>query len=395
MSNKAEQLRHIYGGYDRSIDAPAGIRVRTGDVEDGDTLGSLLRDDSATAEDLLLASEEREPRIKFLKQFFALLKQTLSPDECKFIKLRFTKKKTDRQIAVWLGFKSVSGVFASIKDKLRAQERTIKRLAERSQWDGAALFVRQITTSVNELSRDESVIKSKVPTPAHGYYAMQQAIERAEARENASEESKIRRRFYMRGVYQSGAILTEYSGALQEIVSKCRLGLYGFLGYIDAVFAWTEHNPPEQGDDETAAQELKRLRADFREYVAMLDVQLNNPRDEIFDLVAEKLAETIATQDLSAENVHANLHERKRKLAAKLQARRDFLASLPIEKKTEERVRARLEEIRLQEQAQTGNVEINRDFQNFQSRSAGQKARRAMEYQKRTAAHVAGLLPGT
>lgn len=395
MSNKAEQLRHIYGGYDRSIDAPAGIRGRTGDVEDGDTLGSLLRDDSATAEDLLLASEDREPRIKFLKQFFALLKQTLSPDECKFIKLRFTKKKTDRQIAVWLGFKSVSGVFASIKDKLRAQERTIKRLAERSQWDGAALFVRQITTSVNELSRDESVIKAKVPTPAHGYYAMQQAIERAEARENNSEESKIRRRFYMRGVYQSGAILTEYSGALQEIVSKCRLGLYSFLGYINAVFEWTEHNPPEQGDHKVV-EELRRLRADFREYVAMLDVQLNNPRDEIFDLVAEKLTETIAEQDFSADNVYANLHERKRRLAAKLQARRDFLAQLPGVKKADETARARMEEIRLQEQAQTVNVEIARDFQKFQSRSAGQRLRREIENQTRARVnHVVGLLPST
>lgn len=395
MSNKAEQLRHIYGGYDRSIDAPAGIRGRTGDVEDGDTLGSLLRDDSATAEDLLLASEDREPRIKFLRQFFALLKQTLSPEEFKFIKLRFTKKKTDKQIAVWLGFKSVSGVFASIKNKLRAQERTIKRIAERSQWDGATLFVRQITTSVNELSRDESVIKSKVPTPAHGYYAMQQAIERAEARENASEESKIRRRFYMRGVYQSGAILTEYSGALQELISKCRFGLQAFLGYIDALYTWVEYKNPQQGDP-NAAEELKRLRADFREYFAMLNIELNNPRDEIFDLVAEKLAETIARQDLSAENIHANLHERKRRLAAKLQARRDFLNQLPCVKKADEIARARMEEIRLHEQAQSANIEIDRDFQKFQSRSTGQKRRRAMEYQKRMeATPVARLLPGT
>lgn len=389
MSNKTEQLRHIYGGYDVSIDAPAGIRGRTGDVEDGDTLGSLLRDDSATAEDLLLASEDREPRIKFLRQFFALLKQTLSPEEFKFIKLRFTKKKTDKQIAVWLGFKTVSGVFVSIKNKLRAQERTIKRLAERSQWDGAALFVRQITTSVDELSRDESVIKTKLPTPAHGYYAMQQAIERAEARENGSEESKIRRRFYMRGMYQSAAILTEYSGALQEVISECRSKLYGFLGYIDAHFDWFNYQPPEQGNPEALEQELKRIRAEFREYVAMLDVLLNNPRDELFDLVAEKLAETIAGQDLSAENVHANLHERKRRLAAKLQARRDFLDSLPGIYIT----KARIEEIRLQEQAQ--GVQTNREFQKTQRRSSGQKLRFEIERKKRTeAAQIAGLLPG-
>ena len=336
MSNKAEQLRHIYGNYDRSIDAPASIRGRTGDVEDGDTLGSLLRDDSATAEDLLLASEDREPRIKFLKQFFALLKQTLSTDECKFIKLRFTKKKTDKQIAVWLGFKSVSGVFASIKDKLRAQERTIKRLAERSQWDGAELFVKQITTSIKELSRDESVIKEKVPTPARGYYAMQQAIERAEARENASEESKIRRRFYMRGVYQSGAILTEYSTAFQKVILEIRRELNSFLGYIEAYYTWVEYNPPEQGNP-NAAQELKKIREDFQEYAAMLNVLLNNPRDEIFDIVAEKLSEKIIYQDLSAENVNANLHAGKQRLAAKLQARRDFLNSLPSIKQVEER----------------------------------------------------------
>lgn len=320
--SKSGELRILQ--YGRSIDAPVNYHHRTGDVEDGDTLGGLLRDDSAAAEDLLLTSEDREPRIKFLRQFFAQLKQTLSPEEFKFIKLRFTKKKTDRQIAVWLGFKNVSVVFSSIKDKLRAQERIIKRLAERSRWDGAELFVRQITTSVNELSRDESVITAKLPTPAYGYYAMQQAIERAETRENGSEERKIRRRFYMRGVYQSGAILTEYSGALQEVVSKCRSSLYGFLGFIVATFAWTEHNPPEQGNPE-AAEELKRLRADFLEYVTMLDAQLNTPRDEIFELVAEKLTEAIAGQDLSAENIHANLHKHKRKLAAKLRARHDFL----------------------------------------------------------------------
>ncbi len=341
--SKIEQLRHIYGGCDSSIDAPSGIRGRTGEVENGDTLGSLLRDDSATAEELLLASEDREPRIKFLRQFFALLKETLSSEEFKFIKLRFTKKKTDKQIAVWLGFKNVSGVFVSIKDKLRAKERTIQRLAERSQWDGAALFVRQITTSVNELSRDESVIKSKVPTPSNGYYAMQQAIERAEAREKGTEESKIRRRFYMRGVYQSGAILAEYSGALQDIISKCRLGLFGFLGYIDATYDWIEHMPHEENPEE-AARELKSLRADFREYTAMLKIQLKNPFDELFDLVAEKLSEKIINQDLSAENKHANAHitlgNGRNRLAAKLQARRDFLEALPTPKKAKERMSA-------------------------------------------------------
>ncbi len=310
MSNKAEQLRHIYGGYDRSIDAPAGIRGRTGDVEDGDTLGNLLRDDSATAEDLLLASEDREPRIKFLKQFFALLKQTLSPDECKFIKLRFTKKKTDRQIAVWLGFKSVSGVFASIKDKLRAQERTIKRLAERSQWDGAALFVRQITTSVNELSRDENILAVKIPANASGYEALKRAVELANARENAPEERKIRRRFYMRGAYQAGVVLN--SSEMDEVKREIRLSLHGLLGMIHAAYDIIEYKIEKSEAltvyGEEQAEEIP-LTLDFLRDVAVGIRAAAKHVDEAgkinIDEIARKVADLIINNDYSEKtNVH-------------------------------------------------------------------------------------------
>lgn len=315
MSNKAEQLRHIYGGYDRSIDAPASIRGRTGDVEDGDTLGSLLRDDSATAEDLLLASEDREPRIKFLRQFFALLKQTLSPEEFKFIKLRFTKKKTDKQIAVWLGFKSVSGVFASIKDKIRAQERTIKRLAERSQWDGATLFVRQITTSVNELSRDENILSVRIPANASGYEALKRAVELANARENAPEERKIRRRFYMRGAYQAGAVFN--SSEMDELKRKIRLSLHELLGMMHAATLIIENKihtkegltvyGEEQADEIPLTLDfLRDVAVDIREAAKRVDetgkINLNE--------FARKIADLIVNNDYS-EKTNVHIHDKR------------------------------------------------------------------------------------
>mgnify|MGYP001115034500 CR=1 FL=1 len=101
--SKTDEIRNRFHS---SIDAPSSVRQRSGESEDGEALGELLSDNSRSALEELEEREERPERVRFLKQFFALLKQTLTPEEFKFIKLRYTKKKTDRQIAVWLGFKS-------------------------------------------------------------------------------------------------------------------------------------------------------------------------------------------------------------------------------------------------------------------------------------------------
>lgn len=326
MSNKAEQLRHIYGCYDRSIDAPAGIRGRTGDVEDGDTLGSLLRDDSATAEDLLLASEDREARVKFLRQFFALLKQTLFPEEFKFIKLRFTKKKTDKQIAVWLGFKSVSGVFSSIKDKLRAQERTVKRLAARSQWDGAAAFVKAITKSVTELSKDIVILHTKALQES-GFEALMRAQEIASEREKKPEEYKIHRRFYMRGFYHGTQIQARTEPLYQEI----RLKLHGLIGYIDAMRDYIDVEKPD-------TEEFYRgMRRDVREYVEELKALIIPTKEAFF----ETLAEQIIGEDMDGNKSYSERCEERRK---RDQALFETVYNQPLIAKSIQRVNEKIEQ---------------------------------------------------
>ena len=116
--SKTDEIRNRFHG---SIDAPSSVRQRSGESEDGESLGELLSDNSRSALEELEEREERPERVRFLKQFFALLKQTFTPEEFKFIKLRYTKKKTDRQIAVWLGFKSTGAGGTNVQSIGRAE----------------------------------------------------------------------------------------------------------------------------------------------------------------------------------------------------------------------------------------------------------------------------------
>lgn len=231
--SKSGELRILR--YGRSVDAPVNFRHRTGDNEDGVAFSDTLEDESASALDMLIESEGRDVRVKFLKQFFALLKQTLSPEEFKFIKLRFTKQKTDNQIVVWLGLKSAGFVFRSIREKLRAHERTIRHLAMRSKWNEAELFIKQIMTSINDLSRNECILdmRAEMPKDARGFHALKQAVEIAERRENMTEERKIRRRFYMRGMHQASKDIFK-SEELEKINKEAQLNLCELIGTIDA-----------------------------------------------------------------------------------------------------------------------------------------------------------------
>lgn len=79
--SKTDEIRNRFHG---SIDAPSSVRQRNGESEDGEALGELLSDNSRSALEELEEREERPERVRFLKQFFALLKQTLTPEEFKF-----------------------------------------------------------------------------------------------------------------------------------------------------------------------------------------------------------------------------------------------------------------------------------------------------------------------
>ena len=210
--SKTDEIRNRFHS---SIDAPSSVRQRNGESEDGEALGELLSDNSRSALEELEEREERPERVRFLKQFFALLKQTLTPEEFKFIKLRYTKKKTDRQIAVWLGFKSTGAVFKSIREKLRREERTLNRLVERSAWEGAKAFVKAITESVKELSQDTTLLRSEALKES-GFAAFMKAQEIASERQQMSEKYRTHRRFFMRGVYYG----TKISVPAEELYHK-------------------------------------------------------------------------------------------------------------------------------------------------------------------------------
>lgn len=317
MSGKVEQLRHRF---DQSLEKPLNIMNRSGDSEEGDTLGSLLRDDSATAEELLFAGEDREPRIKFLRKFFALLKQILSPEEFKFIKLRYTKKKTDSQIAVWLGFKGASGVFKSIREKLRREERTIRRLSERSDWDGAEIFVKAISESVNELSKDVTTLYAE-PMQKSGFAAFMRAQEIASEREKKPQEYKIHRRFYMRGFYHGTQIQEE----TEPLFEKIRLKLYGLLGYIDAMRAYAENETPEE------LEFYQGMRRDIREYMEMIKALSIFTKEEFF----ENLAAQILGEDLDGNKSFSERCAEKRE---REESRFEFVYSQPLVTKSIKRV---------------------------------------------------------
>lgn len=290
--SKTDEIRNRFHS---SIDAPSSVRQRNGESEDGEALGELLSDNSRSALEELEEREERPERVRFLKQFFALLKQTLTPEEFKFIKLRYTKKKTDRQIAVWLGFKSTGAVFKSIREKLRREERTLNRLVERSAWEGAKAFVKAITESVKELSQDTTLLRSEALKES-GFAAFMKAQEIASERQQMSEKYRTHRRFFMRGVYYG----TKISVPAEELYHKIRLRLYGLLGYIDAMAAVSDYQ------QKTSLEFYQGIRQDIREYVEMVKTLALPGKEGFFQelagaLLREDLDETKSYSDRCAE----------------------------------------------------------------------------------------------
>lgn len=321
--SKTDEIRNRFHS---SIDAPSSVRQRNGESEDGEALGELLSDNSRSALEELEEREERPERVRFLKQFFALLKQTLTPEEFKFIKLRYTKKKTDRQIAVWLGFKSTGAVFKSIREKLRREERTLNRLVERSAWEGAKAFVKAITESVKELSQDTTLLRSEALKES-GFAAFMKAQEIASERQQMSEKYRTHRRFFMRGVYYG----TKIGAPAEDLYNKIRLRLYGLLGYIDAMSDYIDIEKPE------CFEFYQGIRQDIQEYVEMVKTLALPGKEGFFQelagaLLREDLDETKSYSDRCAEK-----REREEAYFAELH-------KLPRIKKVDKLVKERLVE---------------------------------------------------
>lgn len=292
--SKTDEIRNRFHS---SIDAPSSVRQRSGESENGEALGELLSDNSRSALEELEEREERPERVRFLKQFFALLKQTLTPEEFKFIKLRYTKKKTDRQIAVWLGFKSTGAVFKSIREKLRREERILNRLVERSAWEGAKAFVKAITESVKELSQDMALLRSEALKES-GFAAFMKAQEIASERQQMSEKYRTHRRFFMRGVYYG----TKIGAPAEDLYNKIRLRLYGLLGYIDAMRDYIDIEKPE------CFEFYQGIRQDIREYVETVKT-LELPGKEGF---FQELAGALLREDLDETKSYSERCAEKR-----------------------------------------------------------------------------------
>ena len=281
--SKTDEMRNRFHV---SLDAPIGIGQRSGETEEGTSLGEMLTEGTPDVLGGIIYEEEREERVRFLKQFFALLKQILTPEEFKFIKLRFTKKKTDKQIAVWLGFHSASGVFRSIREKLRGEERTLNRLVGKSEWEGAGAFVKAITENVIELSRDAEVMKSDSMRSC-GFSAFMKAQELAWKREHVEERARVKRRFYMRGFYRG----VQISPKIDDLSDRIRGRLYEILSYMNLM---VDH---VNNAKETRIGFYEHVRKDILEYLGLVQRLVTLMKDSFFEDFANYISDGILEED--------------------------------------------------------------------------------------------------
>ncbi len=300
----AETLRHRF---DKSLNAGVGISHRTGDVEDGDELLDLMASGEISAEDKLIADEERADRIKFLKQFFAVLKQTLTPEEYKFVKLRFTQDKKDRQIAVWLGFPNADWVFRTIREKLRAEEKTIERLCARSPWEGARAFVWAITREERTIVKNKRVLNSP-PLQKLGFSAFMRATEHVNRVQEHQAQAGIYRRFYMRGIYHGVKLSPEIDEEIKFYKDLLKNALMELTASIQVYADYTAERLEEFKNEEQTLDvlDLFRFSSRMRERVVKLvdeqeKILCTASKDDFF----KKLSERLLAEDMDGNKMYA------------------------------------------------------------------------------------------
>ncbi len=289
----SDTIRHRF---DTSLNSAARISHRTGDNENGDELLDLIPAGAWDVADQMIEREERPERIKFLKQFFSLLKQTLTPEEFKFVKLRFTKKKTDKQIATWLGFPSAAGAFREIQKKLQGEERTIRHIVERSEWEGAEAFATALTSGINTLIKDEETLQA-VTRHGAGFAAIEQATEYINRLKGADERAKTHRKFFMRGVYY-GTKFKEETHAERKARTLAKIALWEALSFIDVI----KYIVNKKVEANYTAREIADFCIHWLEKIAegleKIDGGALVPKESIDEHIFETLAKKIIAEDM-------------------------------------------------------------------------------------------------
>lgn len=303
--SKTEELRRLYGKKDLRLNQVVGVDHH-GDTEDGDELGDLIASDEKSALDTMIDDESGRGRGVFLKRLFVVLRQILTPEEIKFIKLRFTAKKTDKQIAVWLGIeKNVNAVFSSINKKIKENERTIKRLAERSEWDGAELFIMQLTKTVKELSKDEiglnkyKQIRDEIGIQS-GFTVAENALQEAEHRLNAPERERSHRRFYMRGLLNGLKVDTSSLDIFSVSSVAAVFALFStFKTTLERALTVFEMSVEENDverftrDVERIGEKIEELKADLQDVQEYIEKTKNEELKNIIDKMIDKKQDNI------------------------------------------------------------------------------------------------------
>lgn len=303
----SDTIRHRF---DTSLNGAARISHRTGDNENGDELLDLIPAGAWDIADQMIEREDRPARIKFLKQFFSLLKQTLTPEEFKFVKLRFTKKKTDRQIATWLGFSSAAGAFREIQKKLQSEERTIRHIVERSEWEGAEAFATALTSGINTLIKDEETVQT-VTRHGAGFAAIEQATEYINRLKGADERAKTHRKFFMRGVYY-GAKFKEETRAERKAKNLANVSLLGAISLIDVI----KYIVGEKINENCTVQDIidfcKRSLDILKDDLEKIDGAAFVPKESIDEHIFETLAKKLIAEDMDESKTFSERCAEKR-----------------------------------------------------------------------------------
>lgn len=140
------EIQNVLGNH--SGDAALSIHGRQGDSEEGNSFFDM-RAAGDQAPD-----EQDRARIAFLRRYFAILRETLSPEEFKFFKLKFQTKKPEKLVAAWCGV-SQRRIFQKMRDKIQERKDEIEALIDESEWENAERFANTALMSASELSRGE------------------------------------------------------------------------------------------------------------------------------------------------------------------------------------------------------------------------------------------------
>ncbi len=306
--SKSEELRYFFK---KSLNAPSGIGQRSGETEDGNELGDMLSAGAWDVDEQMIAEEERADRIKFLKQFFAFLKQTLTPEQFKFVKLRYTKRKTDRQIAVWLGYPNAAQVFREIQATLQGKQETIDEIVLRSEWDGAKAFAQALTLGANSLIKEKELIDTLNKSDG-GFAAIMRATEQINKSKKAPKQQRVKRRFYMRGFYY-GAKFKEETSFEEKAVKKARYALLDVISLVDVV-----KDIAEEKSKTDTAQELASFCTSWlckiSEALEKIDPSAFVPKEEIDEYAFEQLAKILIAESMNERKSYSARCKEKREI---------------------------------------------------------------------------------